>query len=380
MRSLRLFKPNYCYHLISRIANRAFYLTDEERGRFIARMWRVAGFSGVEVLAYCLMSNHFHILVYLPEPRELTDDELLDKIRLLYDGERLKKILKEWDAIKDSKSGKPQEAFRKRFTRRMWNVSEFMKTLKQNTSMSYNFRHNHVGTIWEDRFHVRAYASDDSAVASVAGYIDRNPVKAKMVKWPDQYEWCSFAVACKGDLRCQEGYRFIYSFGPLAWEQIREFHEHSIRLTLKELKDKEFAGKAQTGLSVSEKKKENANRRVIDDMTERIAKEGVKPFDIPHLLDRGRDKVAVDLVHLLKDGAKKPSELRLALGIRDHSFFSRRYLTPLEEQGYIKVADKASRYSPKKRLCLTGKGRALVNRTSEIYIPMPNPELPFTAC
>ena len=379
MRSLRLFKPNYCYHLISRIANRAFYLTDEERGRFIARMWRVADFSGVEILAYCLMSNHFHILVYLPESRELTDDDLLDKICLLYDGERLKKIFKEWDAIKDSKSGRPQEAFRKRFIRRMWNVSEFMKTLKQNTSMSYNFRHNHVGTIWEDRFHVRAYEPEDFAVASVAGYIDRNPVKAKMVKWPDQYEWCSFAAACKGDLRCQEGYRFIYSFGPLAWEQIREFHERSIRLTLKELEDKEFAGKAQTGLSVSEKKKEDANRRVIDDMTERIAKEGVKPFDIPHLLDRGRDKVAVDLVHLLKDGAKKPSELRLALGIRDHAFFSRRYLTPLEEQGYIKVADRASRYSPKKRLCLTGKGRALVNRTSEIYIPIPNPELPFTA-
>ena len=30
MRALRNFKPNRCYHLISRIANRAFYLTDEE--------------------------------------------------------------------------------------------------------------------------------------------------------------------------------------------------------------------------------------------------------------------------------------------------------------------------------------------------------------
>ena len=67
MRALRNFKTDRCYHLISRIANRAFYLTDEERTRFVERLWRVAKFSGIEVLAYCLKSNHFHLLVHLPE-------------------------------------------------------------------------------------------------------------------------------------------------------------------------------------------------------------------------------------------------------------------------------------------------------------------------
>ena len=71
MRALRNFKPDRCYHLISRIANRAFYLTDEERTRFVERLWRVAKFSGIEVLAYCFMSNHFHLLVHLPEAPEL---------------------------------------------------------------------------------------------------------------------------------------------------------------------------------------------------------------------------------------------------------------------------------------------------------------------
>ena len=47
MRALRNFKPDRCYHLISRIANRAFYLTDEERTRFVERLWRVATFSGI---------------------------------------------------------------------------------------------------------------------------------------------------------------------------------------------------------------------------------------------------------------------------------------------------------------------------------------------
>ena len=71
MRALRNFKPDRCYHLISRIANRAFYLTDEERTRFVERLWRVAKFPGIEVLAYCFMSNHFHLLVHMPEAPEL---------------------------------------------------------------------------------------------------------------------------------------------------------------------------------------------------------------------------------------------------------------------------------------------------------------------
>ena len=46
MRALCNFKPDRCYHLISRIANRVFYLTDDQRTRFVERLWRVAKFSG----------------------------------------------------------------------------------------------------------------------------------------------------------------------------------------------------------------------------------------------------------------------------------------------------------------------------------------------
>ena len=60
---------------------RVLPLNDEEKTRFVERLWRVATFSYVEVLAYCFMSNHFHILVYVPDPRELSDDELLARIR-----------------------------------------------------------------------------------------------------------------------------------------------------------------------------------------------------------------------------------------------------------------------------------------------------------
>ena len=89
MRQPRNFVPDRCYHLISRIANRAFYFGEEERTGFVARMWRVAYFSCVEVLAYCVMCNHFHILAYVPPPRELAEEEVLARVRTLYFGERL---------------------------------------------------------------------------------------------------------------------------------------------------------------------------------------------------------------------------------------------------------------------------------------------------
>ena len=161
MRALRNFKTDRCYHLISRIANRAFYLTDEERTRFVERLWRVAKFSGIEVLAYCLKSNHFHLLVHLPEAPELSDGELFDRIAALYSGDRLAEIRKEWGMYARLNDEAGRKRFRERFLRRMYDVSAFMKTLKQNAAMSYNCRSVHTGTMWESRFRVREYMPDE---------------------------------------------------------------------------------------------------------------------------------------------------------------------------------------------------------------------------
>ena len=61
MRQPRNFVPDRCYHLISRIANRAFYFGEEERTGFVARMWRVAYFSCVEVLVTAFQHPKVHV-------------------------------------------------------------------------------------------------------------------------------------------------------------------------------------------------------------------------------------------------------------------------------------------------------------------------------
>jgi hypothetical protein len=66
------------YHVVSRINGRARLLTDTRREGFCELQGRVAGFCGVEVLTYCFMENHFHLLVRVPgEVGEIDDEELL---------------------------------------------------------------------------------------------------------------------------------------------------------------------------------------------------------------------------------------------------------------------------------------------------------------
>lgn len=46
--------------------NRDFVLGDQEREVFVAMMWKHELLCGVKVLAYCVMSNHFHLLLEMP--------------------------------------------------------------------------------------------------------------------------------------------------------------------------------------------------------------------------------------------------------------------------------------------------------------------------
>jgi putative transposase len=54
------------YHCISRVVDRRFVFGDVEREHFRMLMRMQENFSGCRVLSYCIMSNHFHILLEVP--------------------------------------------------------------------------------------------------------------------------------------------------------------------------------------------------------------------------------------------------------------------------------------------------------------------------
>ena len=50
-----------------------------------------------------------------------------------------------------------------------------------------------------------------------SGYVDANPVNAGIVDWPDGYEWCSYAAACRSDETARSGYDFVYGGKGRPW-------------------------------------------------------------------------------------------------------------------------------------------------------------------
>ena len=167
MRKTRFIENCRCYHLISRLAHRAFFLDDDEKTRAVELLRRVEEFSGVIVLAYAIMSNHFHIFIYVPEPEDIGDEEILRRIRVLYRDASLSQVVATWNRLKTEeqelfkrarpkmKYGSRFEAYKSSFLRRMWNSAEFMRTFKQHFTMSFNARRDHHGTMFEGRYHER---------------------------------------------------------------------------------------------------------------------------------------------------------------------------------------------------------------------------------
>ena len=66
-----------CYHVTSRIVDRAFKMDEGEREIFRRILRRAEVFSGVKILTYAILSNHFHILLDVPAQPVLDDAELL---------------------------------------------------------------------------------------------------------------------------------------------------------------------------------------------------------------------------------------------------------------------------------------------------------------
>jgi len=78
------------YHCVSRVVDGRYIFGDEEKRFFRKIMRGLEHLTGVRILTYCLMSNHFHLLLEVPADAEIrpseevSDKELVSLIRPLY--------------------------------------------------------------------------------------------------------------------------------------------------------------------------------------------------------------------------------------------------------------------------------------------------------
>ena len=215
MRQRRLKAPAHSYadtayyHCVSRVVNREFVFGDAEKEQFVRFMRLYERLCGVRVVTYCVMSNHFHVLVGVPKKPDVmpSNTELVKTVRATL-GE-VEALRLEWSLGEAAKIKSPtwEAEIRERYLRRMWDISMFMKTLKQRFTQWFNKAHKRKGTIWEERFRSVLVQSAGEPLRAMAAYIDLNPIRASMVEDPAEYRWSGYGAAMGGDGLASEGLR-----------------------------------------------------------------------------------------------------------------------------------------------------------------------------
>lgn len=140
VRPLRVEYEDAVYHVTSRgNARAAIFLDDVDRGRFLEILGDVVARYGWICHAYCLMTNHYHLLIETPEA----------------------------------------------------NLSRGMHLLNGVYTQWFNRRHRRVGHLFQGRFKA-ILVEKEGHLLELARYIVLNPVRAKMVRTVRAWPWSSY--------------------------------------------------------------------------------------------------------------------------------------------------------------------------------------------
>jgi len=200
-----------CYHVINKVHDNRFMFDGALAAKFVELMRKVEVFTGVEVLTYCVMSNHFHLLVMVPQPREVEDEEMLARYEQVAGPTTFRQFKDRWDRLQKNRNHAGLDRMRAQLKARMYDLSMFMKELKQRFTQWYNWREERVGrgTFWTDRYKSVLVEGGWRTLATMAAYIDLNPVRAGMVEDPANHRWSGYGAAAGGDERARHGLRKI---------------------------------------------------------------------------------------------------------------------------------------------------------------------------
>ena len=208
------------YHVVSRVVDRRMIFGEEEKKKFRELAVAYTGFSGIQIVAWCIMDNHFHLLLKVPAKAgggvaKLPVKEILRRLRCIYSAGEVAEVQR---ILGLCKTDAERRKFLEPYTKRMGDLSLCMKTMKQRFTQWYNGRNHRKGTLWEDRYKSVVIESEGTgtlghAARIVVAYIDLNPVRAGMVEDPKDYTWCGYARAVVGEKDCVKGITALWGRG-----------------------------------------------------------------------------------------------------------------------------------------------------------------------
>jgi len=176
------------FHCTSRFLDRVRHFSSAEaKDQFMKIVRAYEDLLGVEVITFCIMSNHFHLLVRVPHRPEGFDvplEVLLARMERAVGEEAMALVRTQLELWTRSGLDSAIEEWRQRQVARMFRLSEFMRCVKLRFTRWHNRKHGRRGTIWEDKFGSVVVEEEERALRTMAAYIDLNPVWAGMVEDP----------------------------------------------------------------------------------------------------------------------------------------------------------------------------------------------------
>ena len=224
------------YHCISRVVHRQMLLGTAEKEKFVQIMREYEEFCEVKVLTFCVMANHFHILVEIPKrpAKPPSAEDLLKKLERLTCQIGYQWVRQRLEMLQGEENSQARQEFLESFYVRMWDVSWFIRLVKQRFSAWFNKRTGRKGTLWEERFKSVLVDGAGDALVTMAAYIDLNPVRAGVVKDPARYRWTGYAEATAGRKRARNGVLVLASVlansNELAASKAMEFYRTHLYL------------------------------------------------------------------------------------------------------------------------------------------------------
>ena len=188
------------YHCMARCVRRAFLCgKDDFSGRnyehrrqwVVDRLKELAEVFAIEICAYAVMSNHYHVVLHInrEQGESWNTREALQRWTKLFSGNLLVQRFLANDSLSKAEVLRVEE-FAEQYRRRLLDISWFMRCLNEHLAREANKEDGCKGRFWEGRYKSQALL-DESALLTCMAYVDLNPIRAKMAKTPETSDYTS---------------------------------------------------------------------------------------------------------------------------------------------------------------------------------------------
>ncbi|MET0001822.1 MAG: transposase, partial [Candidatus Thiodiazotropha lotti] len=190
------------YHCVSRCVRRAFLCgVDSHTGKsfehrrqwIVDRMKQLAEIFAIDVCAYAVMSNHYHVILHVDAEIAAgwSQQAIIERWERLFTLPVLVQRYRAMEALSKAERDVISELVTK-WRKRLHDISWFMRCLNEPIARQANQEDGCTGRYWEGRYKSQALL-DEKALAACMAYVDLNPVRAGMAKTPEQSECTSIA-------------------------------------------------------------------------------------------------------------------------------------------------------------------------------------------